>query len=53
MFANIFAIAASLVGLWAFVKYIIMVEIRVDENTYKTLYDYFKNEKHNFFSVTP
>jgi hypothetical protein len=45
MFANLFAIAASLVGLWAFIKYIIMVEIRVDENTYKTLYDYFKNER--------
>jgi len=37
-------IAASLVGLFAFVRYIILVEVRVDSNTYKMIYDYFLNE---------
>lgn len=45
MFTNFFTIAASFVGLWAFFKYVLLVEIRVDENTYKTLYDYFKDER--------
>lgn len=32
-------IAASFVGIWAFFKYILLIEMRVDSNTYKTLYD--------------
>ena len=30
---------ASFVGAWAFFKYILLIEMRVDSNTYKTLYD--------------
>ena len=45
MFSNFVTIAASFVGVWAFFKYVLIIEIRVDENTYKTLYDFFKNER--------
>jgi hypothetical protein len=43
-FAPILTLLASFVGLWAFVKYVILVEIRVDANVFKTLYDFFKEE---------
>lgn len=45
MFSNLVAIAASLFAVWAFVKYIILIEIRIDENSYKILYDICKKNK--------
>jgi len=45
MWSNIFAILASFVGVWAVFKYIILIEIRVDANTFKTLYDLCKDDK--------
>jgi hypothetical protein len=42
---TIFALLASMIGAWAFFKYIILVEMRVDSNTYKTIYDLCSNEK--------
>lgn len=36
---TIFTVLASFVGIWAFFKYILLIEMRVDSNTYKTLYD--------------
>jgi hypothetical protein len=44
MFSTIITLAASVVGIWAFFKYIVFIEIRVDSNTFKTLYESFKNE---------
>jgi hypothetical protein len=38
-------IAAGFVGVWAFFKYVILVEMRVDSNTFKMLYDYFKDDR--------
>ena len=43
-FAPLLTLLASFVGLWAFVKYVVLVEIRVDANVYKTLYDFFKED---------
>jgi len=45
MLSTFLTLAASFVGLWAFVKYILLIEIRVDANTFKTLYEYFKNDR--------
>lgn len=39
------AILASFVGFWAFFKYVLLIELRVDANTYKTLYDLCKDDK--------
>jgi len=36
---------ASLFGTFAFFKYVLLIEMRVDANVYKTLYDLCKNEK--------
>ena len=36
---------ASFFGAWAFFKYIVLVDMRIDSNTYKTLYDLCKDEK--------
>ena len=36
---TLITIFASFVGAWAFFKYIILIDVRVDSNTYKTLYD--------------
>jgi hypothetical protein len=43
MIPTIFTLLASAVGFWAFCKYILLVEIRVDSDIYKTLFDHFKN----------
>jgi hypothetical protein len=43
--STFFTVLASFVGLWAFVKYILLIDMRVDANTYKTLYDLCKNDK--------
>ena len=45
MWSTIFAFFASLVGVWAIFKYVLLIEIRVDTNTFKTLYDLCKDEK--------
>lgn len=42
---TIFTIIASFLGAWAFFKYILLIETRVDSNTYKTIYDLCNNEK--------
>lgn len=44
MFSTILTLAASFLGIWAFCKYVVFIEMRVDGNTFKTLYDYFKDE---------
>lgn len=41
----VLAFSGFLVGIWATIKYIILVEIRVDNNTFRTLYDILKNQK--------
>lgn len=38
-------IFASFFGAWAFIKYILLFELRVDSNTYKTLYNLCKDDK--------
>jgi len=39
------ALAGSVVGIWAIFKYCILVEVRLDPNIYKTLYEVCKSEK--------
>lgn len=41
----ILTILASFMGAWAFFKYILLIEMRVDSNTYKTLYDLCKDDR--------
>lgn len=45
MLSTFLTVAASFVGIWAFFKYILMIEVRVDSNIFKTLYEYFKDER--------
>jgi hypothetical protein len=45
MWSTIFTIIASFVGVWAVFKYILLIEMRIDANTFKTLYDLCKNQK--------
>jgi len=45
MLSNILAIIASGFGAWAVFKYLILIEIRIEENTFKTLFDLFKNQR--------
>lgn len=42
---TIFTILASFVGAWAIFKYILLIDMRVDSNTYKTLYDLCKEDR--------
>jgi len=42
---TIFTVLASFVGAWAFFKYILLIDMRVDSNTYKTLYDLCKDDR--------
>lgn len=42
---TLFTILASFVGIWAFIKYILLIDMRVDSNTYKTLYDLCQNDR--------
>jgi hypothetical protein len=42
---TILTIIASFVGAWAFFKYILLIDMRVDSNTYKTLYDLCSNDR--------
>ena len=39
------AFIASFVGAWAFFKYVILIDMRVDSNTYKTLYELCKDDR--------
>jgi hypothetical protein len=41
----LFTLLAFFVGAWAFFKYILLIDMRVDSNTYKTLYDLCKDER--------
>lgn len=41
----LFSVFGILIGAWAVVKYIILVEIRIDNNIFKTLYEISKKEK--------
>lgn len=45
MFSNLFAIAASAFAAWAVIRYLILIEIRIDENSFKIIYDISKNSK--------
>lgn len=40
-----FTVIASFVGAWAIFKYILLIDMRVDSNVYKTLYDLCKDER--------
>lgn len=42
---TLFAFFASFVGAWAFFKYVILIDMRVDDNTYKTIYDLCKDDR--------
>jgi hypothetical protein len=42
---TILTVLASFVGIWAFIKYILLIDMRVDSNIYKTLYDLCQNDK--------
>lgn len=39
MWSGLLTVFASLVGIWAIFKYIILFEMRIDANTFKTLYE--------------
>jgi hypothetical protein len=43
--SNLFTIFASFFAAWAVLRYIILIEIRIDENTFKILYDLSKTNK--------
>lgn len=43
--SNFFAIAASFFASWAVLRYVVLIEIRVDQNAFKNLYDISKSEK--------
>lgn len=45
MWSTLITLALSGFGLWALFKYIILIELRIDANTYKTLYDLCKDDK--------
>jgi hypothetical protein len=45
MLSTVFAFFASFIGVWAIFKYIILIEARIDTNTFKTLYELCKEEK--------
>lgn len=43
--STILTVFASLFGAFAFFKYVVLIEMRVDSNTYKTLYDLCKDDR--------
>ena len=45
MLPNILAVLASVFGLWAIFKYVILIEMRIDANTFKTIFDLCKEDK--------
>ena len=46
--AAITAFLGSIIGLFAFVKYFLLMDIRVEENTFKTIYDLYRNNSRMF-----
>src|SRR5689334_12723698 len=48
MFNMVLAILGAFLGIWAIFKYLILVEVRVDANTFKTLYEMTKTEDRRF-----
>lgn len=45
MVSNLITLAASAFAAWAVIRYILLIEIRIDENSFKILYDISKNNK--------
>ena len=45
MIQTIITLAASGFGLWAFFKYFVFIEIRIDQNSFKVVYDISKDSK--------
>ena len=45
MWSTVFTLLASFVGIWAVFKYVLLIETRIDTNTFKTLYELCKEEK--------
>jgi len=45
MWSTIITFALSSLGIWALFKYIILIELRIDANTFKTLYDLCKDDR--------
>lgn len=45
MLTNIITIFASGIGIWAAFKYLILIEMRIDANTFKTIFDLCKEDK--------
>jgi len=45
LLAPILAIVGVFVGIWAIFKYVLLVELRLDANTYKTLYEVCKDQR--------
>lgn len=45
MFSTLLAFFASFVGAWAVFKYVLLIEARIDADTFKTLYDLSKDER--------
>lgn len=43
MWSSIFTFLASGFGIWAIFKYVILIEVRIDANTFKTLFDLSKD----------
>lgn len=42
---TLLAFLASFVGAWAIFKYVILIDMRVDDNTYKTIFELCKDER--------
>lgn len=45
MISNLLAVGASLFTIWTVFRYFILIEIRIDENSFKIIYDKFKESK--------
>lgn len=45
MITNIVTILASGFGVWAIFKYVVLIEMRIDANTFKTLFDLCKDDR--------
>jgi len=45
MFSNIFTVLASAFTAWTFFRYVILIDVRIDENSFKIIYDLCKNNK--------
>ena len=44
MISNIIALGASVFTVWTVFRYFILIEIRIDENSFKILYDKLKEK---------